>query len=214
MNFKKILLIALCLTVFQVEAQSKLKPGIRAGANFSRLTNSEEGKTDFYIGGLLEIKLTKIYTLQPELVYSRQGGTVNYKIGQSLLIDPNDPAFNLKTNVKHNLDYLSLSIINKFTFGKGFQVMVGPTIDFKVAGEKAFFASDDLIGFDIALSGGIGYAFSNGLTLEARFKQGMVDIYGDNYNQTNDTNNNGNYDEVKLNQLFQIGASFSFDLKK
>ncbi|MBL7885273.1 MAG: PorT family protein [Flavobacterium sp.] len=214
MNVKRLLFIVLCFTVFQVEAQSKLKPGIRAGANFSRLTNSEEGETDFYIGGLLEIKLAKIYTFQPELVYSRQGGTVNYKIGQSLLIDPNDPAFNLKTNVKHNLDYLSLGIINKFTFGKGFQVMVGPTIDFKVAGDKPVFLSDDLVGFDIALSGGIGYAFSNGLTLEARFKQGMVDIYGDNNSQTNDTNNNGNYDEVKLNQLFQIGASYSFDLKK
>lgn len=217
MNFKKLLLIALCLTVFQVEAQSKLKPGIRAGANFSRLTNSEEGKTDFYLGGLLEIKFAKIYTLQPELIYTRQGGTVSYNFNQSFydpIYDPiNDPAIKNKTSVKHDLDYLSLGIINKFTFGKGFQVVVGPTIDFQVAGEKPYFISDDLIGFDIALSGGIGYAFSNGLTLEARFKQGMVDIYGDNYNQTNDSNNNGNYDEVKLNQLFQIGASYSFDLK-
>jgi hypothetical protein len=205
------------LTLFQLAAQTKVKPGIRAGANFSRITNSEEGKTDFYIGGLLEIKLAKIYTLQPELVYSRQGGTISYnfnQFGYDPIYDPiNDPAFRNKTSIRHNLDYLSIGIINKFTFEKGFQVMVGPSIDIKVAGEKAFLVSDDLIGLDFALVGGIGYVFSNGLTLEVRFKQGMVDIYGDNYNQTNDTNNNGNYDEVKLNQLFQIGASYSFDLK-
>lgn len=206
----KFLIILFFLGLTIANSQVTLKPGVKAGLNISRFTNTDgSNKSDFYLGGLLAIKLAKFYTLQPELVYTRQGA--NLKTYSDLTnFDP--IVYSSKTE-KYSLNYLSLGIINKFTFGHGFQVVVGPSLDFKVGDNFEGYASDDLIGFDLAFIGGLGYEFKNGLTIEARFKQGMVDIFGDNYNYDNDTNGNGNYDEVILNQLFQLGVSYSFDIK-
>ncbi len=204
-------LIALFFLGFTIaNAQVTLKPGVKAGLNISRFTNTEgSNKSDFYIGGLLAIKLAKFYTLQPELVYSRQGANVKT---YSDFTNPDPIVYGSKTE-KYSLNYLSLGVINKFTFGPGFQVVVGPSIDFKVGDNFEGYASDDLIGLDLAFIAGLGFEFKNGITVEARFKQGMADIFGNNYNEYNDSNNNGNYDEVILNQLFQLGVSYSFDLK-
>jgi hypothetical protein len=212
MNVKNLLVIVISFTSFVAFSQIEFKPGIRAGANISKFTNSDSSnKTDFYVGAQFGIKFVKFYTLQPELTYSRQGAdVVQYDNYYNL-----DPIVGITTrNVKYNLDYLSIGRTNKFTFGSGFQVLVGPTIDIKVGDNLPSYSSSELIGFDFALVGGIGYEFKNGLALEARFKQGLVDIFGNNYNEYNDNNGNGNYDEVILNQLFQVGVAYSFDLKK
>lgn len=194
------------------QAQVTLKPGIRAGVNFSKFTNYDtDFKTGFYVGGELGIKFNKLYTLQPELVYSRQGGKGQ---GQYLnIID--DMLFYSDKEFNYTIDYLSLSAISTFNFGTGFHVLVGPSLDFKLNDnfENNSFTNGQPIGFDLALVGGIGYSLPNGLSFEARFKQGFVDIYGNNYNMNVDQNNNGNYDEVVLNQSFQLGISYTFDIK-
>lgn len=175
-------------------AQFEFKPGVRGGVNIAKVTNFEvDSKTDFFVGGQFELKFVDLYSLQPELTYSRQGFKAS--------------------NDNYSIDYLSIGVTNKFTFGGGFNVLVGPTIDIKVGDNLPNIYSNELIGFDFALMGGIGYTFKNGVAVDARFKQGLVDIFGDNYNEYNDENGNGNIDEVKLNQLFQIGVSYSFDLK-
>ncbi len=198
------------------QAQVTLKPGIRAGVNFSKLTNYDtDFKTGFYVGGELAIKFNKLYTLQPELVYSRQGGNRTYNFNDLNIYDPNDPIFISDNEIDYTIDYISLSAINKFHFGTGFHLLVGPSLDFKVNDnfENNFYSDGEPIGFDFSLVGGFGYSLSNGLSFEARFKQGMVDIYGNNYNMNVDQNNNGNYDEVVLNQSFQLGISYTFDVK-
>ncbi|WP_432670203.1 porin family protein [Flavobacterium sp. SM2513] len=201
------IITTLMLSVFSsVEAQVTIKPGVKAGLNLTRFTNTESDfRPDFYVGGLVEIKFKKFYTLQPELLYSRQGATITY-------LD------NFGTNPKtfekdFNVDYLSLGVINKFTFGQGFQVAVGPSLDFLIADNFDSFQEEKLIGFDLGLNLGVGYSLPNGLTFEARIKQGLLDIFGTNYDEYNDENGNGNYDEVILNQLFQLGVSYTFGSK-
>ena len=194
------------------QAQVTLKPGFRAGINFSKFTNYDtDFKTGFYVGGELAIKFNKLYTLQPELVYSRQGGQGQ---GQYIYII-DDMLFYSDKEFSYTIDYLSLSAISKFNFGTGFHLLVGPSLDFKVNDnfENSSFSNGQPIGFDFSLVGGFGYSLPNGLSFEARFKQGLVDIYGNNYNMNIDQNNNGNYDEVILNQSFQLGISYTFDLK-
>ena len=71
--------------------------------------------------------------------------------------------------------------------------------------------STDLIGFDFGLTGGLGYSMPNGLTFEARFKQGFVDIFGGEYSE--DSDGNVDVDQIYLNQLFQLGISYTFDVK-
>jgi len=197
--FFAVLFFSSCFTV--INAQVTFKPGVKAGLNFSNFTNSEtDAKTDFYVGGLLAIKFAKSYTLQPELVYSRQGA---YEKITNAYVVPNASSYiqGYDRTVKYSLDYISLGIINKFTLGQGFNFVVGPSLDFKVFSDfKSGY--DNPIGFDFAVIGGVGYTFSNGISIDARFKQGVLDIFGDNY------------DEDILNQLVQVGVSYTFDFKE
>lgn len=213
---KKILIIAcfVLIGITQLKAQVTIKPGVKSGVNFSRLTNFDSDfKTGFYLGGLLTIKFNKLYTLQPELLYSQQGATRTYHFEVLNQYNP-DLLFYSNSKTNYKIDYLSLSAINKFYFGDGFHFAVGPSLDFKVNDNfQQDYWSKNPIGFDFAIIGGVGYSFSNGLSFDARFKQGMIDIYGNNYNTNIDNNNNGNYDEVVLNQSFQLGLSYIFDLK-
>ena len=208
---KKVIMATLCCIGFATsQAQVTVKPGVRAGLNISSLTNyNADSRADFYVGGQVGIQFTKFYTLQPELTYSRQGATVNdYFFDDSF--DPVISPGSGRRKYDVELQYISLSVANKFKIIEGFHALVGPSLDIKVGDN--FYDSNDLIGFDLSIFLGLGYTFSNGFGVEARFKQGLIDIFGNDYDyyHDNDYYYDDYIDNVKLNQVFQIGASYSF----
>ena len=206
---KKITVIAFVLFIglLSSQAQVKVSPGIRGGLNISNLTNfgSSDPRSDFYIGGLLAIKFNKYFTLQPELTYSRQGAEARQNIYNAYIL-PGGPG---SYKVNYNLDYLTFGAVAKFHFGGGgFHLLGGPSLDIKT--NDNFPAYDhNPVGVDLAFVGGLGYTLPNGLTFEARFKQGLIDIYG--YDGID--NSNYYYDDIILNQVFQIGISYTFKVK-
>ncbi|OIV42506.1 porin family protein [Flavobacterium johnsoniae] len=197
---KKITLIAFVLFIGLVKSQAQVKvsPGLRGGLNLSTLTNIDDNrsKTDFYVGGLVNIKFNKYFSLQPEITYSRQGDEGRYFENGRYYSE------------KYELNYLTLGAVAKFNIGgKGFHILGGPSLDFKISDN---YINSNPENFDLAIVGGVGYTLPNGLTFEARIKQGLVDIYGyDGINNDNDYY----YDEVILNQVFQIGISYTFKVK-
>jgi len=198
---KKSIILAFVLFIGLIAAQAQVKigPGVRGGLNFSTLTNIEDNntKTDFYLGGLVNIKFNKYFSLQPELTYSRQGDK-----GREYFDNGN------YRYVNYELNYITVGAVAKFNFnGSGFHILAGPSLDFKIDDNYINSNPED---FDLAIVGGVGYSLPNGLTFEARIKQGLIDIYG--YDGIYDDNNNGNYDEVILNQVFQIGISYTFKM--
>jgi len=202
---KKITVIAfvLFIGIITSNAQVRVSPGIRGGLNVSSFTNfgDSDPKTDFYVGGFVAIRFNKYFTLQPELTYTRQGAEVReYEI---------NGYGSRSTN--YDLNYLSLGAVGKFHIGgKGFHILAGPSLDIKT--DDNFPAYDyNPVGVDLALVAGVGYSLPNGLTFEARFKQGMIDIYG--YDGLDNGNNNYYYDDIILNQVFQIGISYTFKVK-
>jgi hypothetical protein len=200
---KKITLFAFVLFIglTSSQAQMKVSPGIRGGLNLSTLTNIDDNsmKSDFYVGGLIEMKFNKYFTLQPEITYSRQGSE-----GREYYPDSNS-----FENTKYELNYVTLGAVAKFNFGgQGFHVLAGPSVDIKTSDNFGRFGYDP-IGTDFAFVGGIGYSLPNGLTFEARFKQGFIDIYGYDGIDYDDYY----YDQVILNQVFQFGISYTFKVK-
>jgi hypothetical protein len=193
-----VVLAFVLLIGIQAEAQVKVSPGLRGGLNVSTLTNIDDNssKTDFYVGGLIDIKFNKFFTLQPEITYSRQGdeGREYFDNGSY-------------RNVNYELNYITFGAVAKFNFnGGGFHVLAGPSLDVKVGDNYINSNPED---FDLAIVGGVGYTLPNGLTFEARIKQGLVDIYGYDY-----YNNDGYYtNDSILNQVFQIGISYTFKTK-
>ena len=203
---RKIITIAfiLFIGVLTSQAQVTVSPGIKGGLTLSRLTNIDDNglKSDFYAGGLVAIKFNKYFTLQPEITYSRQGSEGRYYSEQN-------PDFG--TRAKYELNYLSLDAVAKFHFGgQGFHILAGPSADFKTSDNFGRYGFDP-IDFDFSIIAGVGYSLPNGLTFEARFKQGFVDIYG--YDGLEYDDDNYYYEDLILNQVFQIGISYTFKVK-
>jgi hypothetical protein len=200
---KKITLIAFLLFIglATLQAQVRVSPGIRGGLNLSTLTNIDDNsmKSDFYVGGLVEIKFNKYFTLQPELTYSRQGSE-----GREYYYDTDS-----FENTTYELNYVTLGAVAKFNFGgQGFHILAGPSVDIKTSDNFGRYGYDP-IDTDFAFTAGIGYSLPNGLTFEARFKQGLIDIYG--YDGIDYDDYYG--DQVILNQVLQFGISYTFKVK-
>lgn len=200
---KKLFIVAaLCFIGFtQSNAQVTFKPGLRGGINFAHFTKGDpyntyyydsngyyvsgttradyKAKTDFYIGFFGALHLSKYYTLQPEIDYSRQGT----KVGSS--------------SVMADISYLSIAVVNKFTFNDKFNIQLGPTIDFVTDHSSNFNPDSDV---DLAFQLGAGYNFTKNLGIEARIKKGVIPVL--DYSSSNHTN-----------VVISLGAAYTFDIK-
>jgi len=188
---KKIIVPIIIFSFFFTNAQIKFKPGIKAGLNSANITNTDfDAKTDFYIGAFTTIKFVDFYSLQPEIFYSGQGAKSNFS-GENDL----------------ELKYFTLAIANKFFPFKdmGLHAIVGPSFDFKVSDNFSSNGFEDPEGFDFGLFVGVGYELPFGLSVEARYKQGIVDVFGRNVNDTI------SFDELLANKVVQIGVTYQFD---
>lgn len=188
---KKFFLIVLLVSAYNSFSQVTFRPGLRVGVNFSHFTETNyeyeeyNSLADFYIGGYGELKLSKFYTLQPELTYSRQGTTYE--------LDSPDT----KATEKIQISYLSFSIVNKFTFNEKFNFHLGPTIDFMTEHTKRFDPDSEV---DLAFQFGLGYNINKNIGIEARIKKGIVPVIDRSEND-------------QTNVVFQFGLNYTFDVK-
>lgn len=207
---KKVIVgVFLCfIGLTQVNAQVTFKPGIIAGINFSHFTKGDEFTRDYYyysydpvidpssksefsstsnifIGGYGELKLTKVYSLQPEVIYTTQGTNVTTTFSNNQVKEE---------TIK--LSYISLGLINKFNFNEKFNVHIGPTLDFQASPNKNFSPSNN---FDLAFQLGLGYNFTKEIGVIARIKKGVIPMID---NPT-----------TRTNVVFSVGGTYTFDLK-
>jgi len=96
-------------------AQTKTSFGLRLGVNYSNISNTD---LDARVGGngafFFEARLSDIYALQPELMFSSQGAKASNASNQDLRID-----------------YLSIGLANKFFIipNVGLHLLAGPSFD-------------------------------------------------------------------------------------
>lgn len=185
-----------------VEAQVSFKPGIRGGANFAKITQTESDfKTDFYVGIFGELKLGRFYALQPEIIYSNQGGsnmTVSYYDYNQVqeIVEKKDITFS----------YVSIGLVNKLNLPTGINFQLGPTFDIEANTHRY-----SNVGVDLAFVFGMAYNLTNNLAIEARLKKGIIDVFESDYLYDNGYYE---YDDYNTNFLFQIGLSYTFGLKE
>jgi hypothetical protein len=201
---KSAFLVFIFFAITTIQAQVNFKPGLRTGLSLSTISEMHSDyRPDFYFGGFGEINLTKRYALQPEINYVKQGAN---NVARNYTDSGNNTERVEYLDLK--LDYLSLSIINKFTFGQSFQVLFGPSLDVRINDNLVLRKNYN----DLAFNLGVGYRMPGGFAFEARFKKGFLDILDSDY-YTNDSNNHYLFGNYNTNINFQIGLSYSFDGK-
>jgi hypothetical protein len=196
---KKLLFTGLFLIISAtLIAQSRTQLGARLGLNSAKVLNSGlDTKSGLYAGLFLAVRFTDNYTMQPEIIYSNQGGNASYRNGEDI-----------------NINYVSIALANKFfvTKNQGFHFILGPSLDINFDDNFINLINDngdnlEITPVDLAMFGGIGYEFDFGLALELRYKQGLIDL---DFNDSEEYG--GNSEENQLNRVVQIGLSYKFNM--
>lgn len=207
---KKVMMLLAIGAFGSANAQVSFKPGVKAGYSASTITGyGADYRNNFYLGAYGNLALGKVYNMQFELLYLRQGAdnlqTTSYSY------DSGNNRQNRPVNVP--LDYISLNLINKFNFNK-FNLHVGPGLDIKVSEEKmpSYIGIDDPYdskpysinnNVDLTFNIGLGYNITDQFGIEVRMRQGIIEpIYAD-------ANYNADY-SANLNRSFMVGATYTF----
>jgi len=188
-------------------SQVKVRPGVRLGINNSTLLRLRDAESKFGLNGglFVNVHLSDFYELQLETSYSEQGATgiiENAYFG--MWGGQETPTY---SEVPFEVTYVSLDLVNKFFVLKemGINVLIGPSIDINVFDDHRNYSE-----IDISFTGGIGYELPFGLTIEARYKQGIIDL-GDGFITVG---SGTSYDENYFNSVIQLGVSYKFNFSK
>ncbi len=143
--------------------------GLKVGANGANIM-SNQGDFDPMLGinagGLAHLHLAKHFAIQPEVVYSGQGGLYN----------------TLGKDYKINLQYLNVPILFQIMFGSGLRIEAGPQLGFmlkaKVAqsSDDALTVDDSFKSTDVGIAFGLSKLFETGFGLDVRYNMGITDI--------------------------------------
>jgi opacity protein-like surface antigen len=177
---KKLIFSALALfAVGFANAQDDggMKFGVKAGVNFTNFTGDGEwdGKTGFFVGGLVDFGIGENFHIQPELLYSTEGAEVD--LGEFGTAD-------------YGISYLRVPVMFKYYIMEGLNLQAGPQVAFKIGT-----AEDELDEFtesiDFGLGIGGGYEMTNGLMFDVRYNLGLSNVFEDVDGESSDNKNTG-----------------------
>jgi hypothetical protein len=183
---KTILFIALLVSFCTFAKAQDTHFGLKAGLNISSLDVKHgvdwDAKAGFHIGGLAHVHLAPHFAVQPELVFSQQGGK-----------DGND---------KWKINYLNIPVLLQFMTGTGFRIQTGPQLGFAVSsefkqGNVEIDNDDDVNTVDLSWTFGASYLCAGGFGIDARYNHGITNIY------------EPEVPEVR-NRVFQLGVFYQF----
>ena len=199
---KKILILSLAL-ILGIGATAQVKFGVKAGLNLSSVSEVEASATGasasifendgmavgFHVGGFVNFIFGQYIGLQPELLFSMQGG----KQKPSSLVAQ---YFNIPSSadLSYTFDYINIPVLLDIKPFANFSILVGPQIGFNIyksatasaAGESETvsgsdfdnaFGEDTFKSFDFAVVGGLQYTFIEHLTVGARYNFGLTNAF-------------------------------------
>lgn len=161
--------------------------GLKAGYNSSSLQISNgtdyEGKSGLHIGGLAHIHVTSHFAIQPELVFSMQGGE--------------------RGNTKLKMNYINIPVLGQFMLSDGFRLQTGPQVGFLVSakqkvGDVEVDIDNSFSSVDFSWVFGAGYIFKSGFGIDARYNLGINNVSDDNSFEAK-------------NRVLQIGVFYQFN---
>lgn len=176
-----ILSVFMCSNVTLAQSDTNNGFGIKGGLNYATVTkgNFDDGpaaRTSFYLGIMGEIPIVDgVFSLQPELLYSRQGFEVNYGI------------LGANYTAEYQLDYINLPVLAKFYLAEGFSIEAGPqfglkineNVDFNTANNNDGFETNEVNDFDTSFAVGVTFQFNGGLFINGRYTYSFNEVIKD-----------------------------------
>ena len=208
-----LIIMAVC-GLSQVHAQDF---GVKAGYNYSTFSGETsslstiEGLSGFYIGGLVELPISDVLSIQPELIFSRQGVALRQGLEKSgIRIDIN--------NADIRLDYLNIPVMAKVNLGPLF-LQGGVQFGFLVSKPKVnrltntslftLLDKDSYNSFDFGVGAGLGFNFNRRFFAEARYTHSLTNVFDPNddyFKASGIGSNNNNF----KNAVLSIGLGMKF----
>ncbi len=146
---------------------------------------SKKMREGFHVGGYIAIPVAPGFEIEPGLQYSQKGTRITGKLPISQV-----DFLNATVVLTNKAEYIDLPVLARVYVGEGFNFFAGPQVSYLVsnkveakAGALGFNALnrewDMKNGFrevDVALTGGLGYQFSNGFNVSASYDYGLTSI--------------------------------------
>lgn len=164
---RTILILALSLTGGLLFAQAPAEFGLKGGLNISHLRQNSENLGDsrigLHLGGLAHIHLSPNWGIQPELLFSQEGGYVT------------------RTTVA-KLDHINIPVMVQYMFNNGFRIEAGPQLGVLVNAKLEdddgveVDASEDFNSANFSLGAGLSYLSHSGFGVGARGNFGLSDV--------------------------------------
>ena len=247
---KKITLTLLGFVAFSTSAlaQQEVKIGPKAGVNFAKINGKfyesgfsenklqfDQGVTGFHLGLFAEIKFNDKFSVQPELLYSVQGGKYEVSEAGTDVIFGMPLDYKIDGILKWKLHYINVPVMAKYYVVPSFALEVGPYIGFNVKsewkseynssftfeGETEVSSGSDTEkmkkgtnAVDFGLGFGASYNIVNGLFVNARYNLGLSNV-GKDFTEV-ETDEDGTIYETKIkadklkNGVIQVGVGYKF----
>lgn len=161
---KVTLFFAIILTTLTAKSQEYgFSIGPKVGIATTTLTNTLEGTSDSYLSWIPAIqadyRFNESFSLSMEANYVRVGAEND--ANQSYLY----------------LDYINLPIMARFFPVGGLNIFAGPEVGFLTSSQANGMNAESVFKtMNFAFTGGIGYRFNGGLTIDARYSGGLTDV--------------------------------------
>ena len=192
--------------------------GVKAGYNYSTFSGETssfstiEGLSGFYIGGLVELPISDVLSIQPELIFSRQGVALRQELkGFGLNVSIN--------NADIRLDYLNIPVMAKVNLGPlflqggvQFGFLVGkPEVGRYITNVRmgTLLDKDSYNSFDFGVGAGLGFNFNRRFFAEARYTHSLTNVFDPNddyFKASGIGSNNNNF----KNAVLSIGLGMKF----
>jgi len=159
----------------------------------------------YYGGGYTNIPVGNNLSVEPGLYYAVKGYQLsgNYSVKGIAFLSANATS-------RLNISYIDFPVLLKANFN-GLQVFAGPQVSYltnaslkTTAGIAGFNllnsnknVSNQFNRWDVAVTGGVGYQFTNGIRITAAYDRGLSKV-------------NAGQNIAAYNQVFKIGAGVSF----
>ena len=174
---KKLLLANLLMFIAAI-TYAQVNFGLKAGVNFASWTGADAGGsstlTGFYAGGLVNIPISPMFSVQPELLYSGEG------------------AKETGGDNKVSTGYINIPLLLQYNSSpvSGFFAETGPQLGLLISAKsKNNGASVDVKSSfkstAVSWALGLGYKFAEGLGFGARYTFGLTKLPSETGNGTN-----------------------------